>query len=177
MFSVAEFAKKLLQVLHILPSAEHEALEKACKIILEEIKTMPGEYQSGAGSFAGWADLSEKTIRDKIRGGWPTPSPLLRSGDLRDSYGYKVGKGEAWVGSNSKIAVWQELGTAKGIPPRSLVGIATARHEKEIVELVGKEMFEAMTGANLKTVVGKDGKSAGLGTTFNGPKKKGWWSR
>jgi hypothetical protein len=34
-----------------------------------------------------WPPLAESTIRDKQRHGFPTPKPLLRTGEMRDSVG------------------------------------------------------------------------------------------
>ncbi|WP_051949299.1 hypothetical protein [Methylosinus sp. PW1] len=172
-FSVAEFVKELLRVLHLLPAAERVALEAACKIILEEAKSMPGEYQAGAGPFNTWAPLAQRTLNDKITGGWPVPSPLKRTGELAESYEYKIKGNEAWVGSNNPKATWQELGTSR-IPPRPILGIAAARHEKEIVELVGRSVYEALIGRNLHGIV-NEGKAAGMQTTMNVPPKPRTW--
>jgi hypothetical protein len=68
----------------------------------------------------------------KIELGYAPPdNPLLREGDLRASYGSKVEQTTmgvtGYVGSDSDIAVWQELGTSNAkhpIPPRSVLGRA-----------------------------------------------------
>jgi phage gpG-like protein len=49
--------------------------------------------------------------------------PLLRTGELRESIEKHVERHEAVVGSDSKVAVAQELGTTT-IPPRSFLGAA-----------------------------------------------------
>jgi hypothetical protein len=47
------------------------------------------------------------------------------------------------VGSDSKIAVYEELGTAH-IPPRSFLGQAALGKEHEIHEIMGREVHKAM---------------------------------
>ncbi len=41
-------------------------------------------------------------------------------------------------------AVWQELGTSRGIPPRSFLGGAAMRKEKPIHEMTARLIFGAM---------------------------------
>jgi hypothetical protein len=55
--------------------------------------------------------IAESTIADKAHHGFPTPKPLLRTGELRDSIEYTVHGLEGCVGSDLEIAVFQELGT------------------------------------------------------------------
>jgi hypothetical protein len=70
-----------------------------------------------------WPQLAESTQRERERLGFAANEPLLRTGDLRESIEYTVLPREAAVeiGSNDKIAVYQELGTSR-IPPRSFLG-------------------------------------------------------
>lgn len=52
---------------------------------------------------------------------------------------------EAYAGSDSDIAVYQELGTNR-IPPRSFLGGAALRKEDEAVEVLGERMMMALVG-------------------------------
>ena len=145
MITLTEMASVLTKTALVIPMASREAIEKAAGIVLEQIKSEPGDYQTGAAPFASWAPLAESTLADKARQGWPSPSPELRSGELRDSYEATIiSNHEAQVGSNSDIAVWQELGTSK-MPPRSIIGLAGAKKEREIYEETGRLFYGVLT--------------------------------
>ena len=144
--SLTGMASILVRAAAAMPMASHHAIEKAADLILEKIRSEPGEYQTGAGPFASWAPLAQSTLDDKAQKGWPSPSPELRSGDLRDSYEKTiVSNHEAAVGSNSDIAVYQELGTSK-MPPRSIIGIAAVKKEHEIYETTGRLFYGVLMG-------------------------------
>src|SRR5574337_849102 len=91
--------------------------EALMKLLAEEAKGFLGHYQEG------WAPLKPATIARKAKG----DTPLLESGEMRETI-----KGEAElrpygaegvVGSESKIALYQEMGTVK-IPPRPFLALA-----------------------------------------------------
>jgi hypothetical protein len=153
-FTPSQMAVHLMKLAAALPMATHEALEQAAALVLKQAQSEPGEYQSGAGPFASWAPLAVSTLADKARKGLPSPSPELRTGELRDSYEKTVGAREAQVGSNSDIAVWQELGTSK-MPPRSIVGLAGAKKENEIHEITGRLFYGLLTSGSTKIKVGE----------------------
>lgn len=84
----------------------------------------------------GWPALSTATVEGfrHINGRWipgkqelgygGAESPLLRRGDLRDSVSWVSEGLVGEVGSDSKIALWQELGTDHAeypIPPRPFI--------------------------------------------------------
>ena len=143
--TLGQMASILTKAAMVIPMASREAVEKAADIVLEQIRSEPGEYQTGAGPFASWSPLAPSTLEDKARHGWPSPSPELRSGDLRDSYEKTiVSNHEAHVGSNSDIAVWQELGT-KNMPARSIIGLAGAKKEKEIYDATGRLFYGVLS--------------------------------
>jgi phage gpG-like protein len=86
----------------------------------------------------GWPALKPSTIAGKSTG----DSPLLETGDLRDSIERDVQHDVAYVGSNNKKALFHELGTSR-IPPRPfLAGAVSAKHA-EIGEMIG-EKFHAV---------------------------------
>ena len=124
---------------------ERHALEKAAKVVETRAKAKIGEYQDQAGPFVGWAELAESTKADRSRQGFPEDEPLLRTGELRDSIEHVVIDNEAHVGSNSDIAVYQELGT-KTIPPRSFLGGAAADEIEKIIAIVGESATAALAG-------------------------------
>ena len=129
------------------------ALEKAAQIVEKEAKAEIGHYQDAAGPFAGWAELADSTKADRAAKGFPENEPLLRTGELRDSISHKVEvtgpvSGKAVIGSDSDIAVYQELGT-KNIPPRSFLGGALVRKSHAVAELLGASVHKALIGESV----------------------------
>lgn len=95
-----------------LEHAPQRIVETGSQVILVAARSMPGRYEKG------WPRLKPETIARKARG----DSPLLETGSLRDSFERSVGHHEAWIGSNNQKAIWMELGTSRGVPPRPIWG-------------------------------------------------------
>lgn len=140
-----ELALKLGEIAVHQHEMEHHALEKAAKVVKKRAKAKLGEYQEAAGPFVGWAELAESTKADRVAQGFPEDEPLLRTGAMRDSIEHTVADGEAQVGSNSDIAVYQELGTER-TPPRSFLGGAAAESVDTIIGIVGDLAVTALVG-------------------------------
>ena len=138
----------------LLQEAEHRGLKEACEILQTEAKAEIGHYQQEAGPFQAWPELAESTKQDRVKSGFPENEPLLRTGETRDSIEYTVGHGEARVGSNSPVAVAQEIGTDK-IPARSFLGGAAVRKHDEIVRAMAKPMIETMIGMSVAKALGR----------------------
>ena len=95
-------------------------------------KSFIGHYQDG------WAPLAESTLNGwdghpgKIALGYAPPdNPLLRTGEMMSSITFEVemprfGLVEGVLGSDSKVALDQEVGTVK-IPPRPFLALAMSR--------------------------------------------------
>lgn len=111
------------------------AMTKAAKLVRDEAKRVLGTYDYG------WAPLAQSTIERKHTG----DSPLLETGDLRNSIKYSVSEHEFTVGSNSPKALWHELGTSR-VPPRSFIGGAAQAKIEEVHELMGKGYLEDLVG-------------------------------
>ena len=138
-FSLAGFAAHLAVMIVHLEEGRHHALEEAAKIVETEAKRVIGTYDYG------WPELADATKDDRVRKGYPENDPLLRDGAMRDSIEHRVvSRNEAHVGSDSDVAVAQELGTDH-IPPRSFLAGAAAHKEKEVVELLGRHSIHALT--------------------------------
>lgn len=120
-------------------AAAHHALERSAVLVEKTAKGKLGTYQPG------WANLAQSTLDDKANKGYPTPSPLLRDAAMRESIEHQVSGLEAQVGSNSQIAVWQELGTSK-MPPRSFLALSASEKAHEIVDIVGEAVFLSLCG-------------------------------
>jgi hypothetical protein len=77
--------------------------------------------------------------------GFSANDPLLRTGTLRDSIGHVVEGNVGYVGTNDKVAPFQEFGTSK-IPPRPFLGGALAATEQEIPKIFGRLVGAAIRG-------------------------------
>jgi hypothetical protein len=140
--SLGEFAAALMGFEAGYLLWEHEALEHAGKIVEEEAKRVIGTYDYG------WPQLAEETQQQRADLGFSANEPLLRTGDLRASISHTVDKHEhtVYIGSNSEIAVYQELGTSR-IPPRSFLGGAARAKEHEIIEELRRSIYLRFLGA------------------------------
>lgn len=149
------FAKFIMTAAHKASAAIPHGLEKAAVIVEAEVKASIGHYQEG------WAPLSQATlegffhplagwIKGKVEIGYAPPdNPLLRTGALREDYHHTVHGHEAVVGSNSDIAVWQELGTPNAmypIPARPVLAGAAKRKAKEAVETMAQTVLREVIG-------------------------------
>jgi phage gpG-like protein len=134
--NLTEGAAKFIEIGVAYEANIHEALDKACVVIETEAKSYPGEYQTG------WAPLKPETIARKTTG----DSPLLETGELRDSYEHMVQGKSGYVGSNDDKAVWQELGTSRGIPPRPVLELAAKTKGEEAAHAIASELFIKMIG-------------------------------
>jgi hypothetical protein len=143
--SFGGMAVHLLGVAASQVELNQKLLERAAVIIEKRAKEKIGEYQQQSGPFMEWADLAESTERDREAKGYPDDEPLLRTGEMRDSIEHKVIGMEAHVGSDSDIAVYQELGTEK-IPPRSFLGGAAFEKAQNIEKLVGENVALSLAG-------------------------------
>lgn len=118
------FATHLGRLALIGEEVTHHVTEEGAKIIQKDAKHRLGEYQDYTGPFNAWAELADSTKDDRVAKGFPANEPLLRTGELRDSIEIECHGDEAVVGSASDIAMYQELGTDRGIPPRPFLGAA-----------------------------------------------------
>jgi hypothetical protein len=128
-FTLGGFARFVTTELIVNADAgRKEALEIMAKAIKAKAKSVLGTHEYN------WPPLEPETIARKATG----DSPLLETGEMRDSIGYTIiepGK-RAEVGSDMDIAVYQELGT-ETIPARSFLAQTGARHGKAAAELAG----------------------------------------
>lgn len=143
--SLGHLALRLAEIAVVQHEAGLNALEKVGRIVEKRAKAKIGEYQDQAGPFVAWAELADATKEDRARQGYPDDEPLLRTGEMRDSIQHQVGSHEVQVGSNSDIAVYQELGT-KHIPPRSFLGGAVVDEMDRVVDTVGHHAVAALVG-------------------------------
>jgi hypothetical protein len=143
--SFLKFAEHLVVLGLAAKVAEHRILEHACVEIETRAREKIGQYQDAAGPFSAWQPLAEATKEQRSQAGFSPDDPLLRTGEMRDSIEHKVIGHEGHVGSNSDIALYQELGTSK-IPPRSFLGASAFELAPKIVEETGAEMTAVLSG-------------------------------
>ena len=143
--SLGEFAQYLATREFTLHEALHLGLEVVAKKIEKTAKDEIGVYQPAVGPFPAWSPLAESTMEDRAAKGYPENEPLLRDGKLRDSITHEVEGHEAMIGSDSDIAVYQELGTGR-IPPRPFLGSAVVHDEKFMLGTLGEAAVAAIGG-------------------------------
>lgn len=112
--------------------AINAGLKTAAKIVHMRVREKFGHYQEAEGPFPRWAPLTDATMAEREREGYPPNEPLLRSGTLRDSYETDAGHMWAGVGSALPQAEGHELGIpSRGVPARSTLGISLVESEKD----------------------------------------------
>jgi phage gpG-like protein len=151
-----------------MDASRHHAIEEGAKLIAEEAKRELGHYQAEAGPFPAWEPLHESTLhggrspktgalfKGKIELGFATEAdhnPLMRTGELRDSIGYRVEGDKGVVGSTSKYAAVQELGDPENNqPPRSFLGRAAFLKGKEAAHLAAEGFLSGLLRRTLTKV-------------------------
>jgi len=130
--------------------SHRRGLELALKLIEQDAKDQIGHYQPQVGEFPAWAPLAASTEEEKARMGAPANAPLLRRGDLRDSFSHQViSEHEGVVGSTDPVAIFHEFGTAK-MPPRPVLGPAAVRNRDKIRAIIGRAVVEGIIGGELQ---------------------------
>lgn len=132
-FSLLQMAERCGEMIAEIENENRKSIETAAKIVETEAKRVIGTYDYG------WPQLAEATQDERERLGHTRNEPLLRTGEhIRDTIEHTiVSDEEAQIGSNSDIAVYQELGTAK-IPARSFLAQAAIHKEAEIALQTGE---------------------------------------
>lgn len=144
MFTLSSFSGHLLAMAGSSDKAAGSAVRTSAEMVRDEAKRVLGTYEYG------WTPLQPATVKRKSRG----DTPLLETGELRDSIVTSVGQNRvssgqfsagfsAMVYSTSPKAVWHELGT-RTVPPRPFLLPAALRLERDVVALVGKSIFNSL---------------------------------
>ena len=150
---IGQFVAFLSRIPAAVAEAEKKGLGAAGAMIEAEAKAEIGHYQEAAGPLPAWAELADSTKADRVKQGFSANDPLLRTGALRDSISHEVDGKRVVVGSDSDIAVYQELGTmwsaetgASVIPPRSFLGGAMFRKAEDAAKVLGLAVANAVAG-------------------------------
>ena len=147
--SFGALARHLEVMAAIGEEVTHHVTEEAAKIIQKDAKKKIGEYQGYAGPFAAWPELADATKDDRLSRGFTENDPLLRTGELRESITYTARGNEAVVGSDSDIALYQELGT-ETIPARSFLGGAAYESKLPVGEMAARTIIAWVSGLGWK---------------------------
>jgi hypothetical protein len=139
LFSLLGFIAELPAIERDLHASGPKIIERACQIVQAKAKAAIGKNHEM------WPPLAESTIADKAHHGFPTPKPLLRTGELRDSIQYAVHGLEGCVGSDLDVALYQEMGTSR-IPPRSFLRSAAIASEDKIHRMAAATTIAAFSG-------------------------------
>lgn len=119
--------------------AEEEAVRIACQMVAERARSLIGVPHGW------WPPLAPETLSRKDN----VNTPLLETGELRASIEWNAEGKVGHVGSDSDKAVWQELGTSRGIPPRSFL-MAAAMQEGHKIEKVAAALIGAAIAGRLE---------------------------
>jgi hypothetical protein len=142
MKSLAEFEAQLASAISGMIPALEIGLDKVGSLALSLAAEYPGHYQPG------WPKLAESTLRDKENQGFPVPSPLKRTGEMAESYRKELDLGalSVVIGSPEKKALWQEMGTSRGLPPRPVLALAMQNTLPFAADLFGAVAVKSLSG-------------------------------
>lgn len=128
MISFEEFAESMQVAAARVPAEIEAVVERVAVSATIKAKSYIGVQQPE------WMPLAESTMNEKARlgyGGPPDFNPLLREGNMRDSYEPLILGFTGGVVSDSKTAGYQEFGTSR-IPPRPVTAKAVLESMPEL---------------------------------------------
>jgi hypothetical protein len=148
MLSIGEFAA-MLERAAVRAKAE---LDVPVELVMVEAEKLAKEA-IGIYTF-GWPQLAESTQADRVAKGYAANEPLLRDGTLRESISHEVELtatgAEGVLGSGEKTALWAELGTSRGEPPRPFLSEALMRSTPLIEKEFGEFLMTIISGRSAK---------------------------
>jgi hypothetical protein len=139
------------QFLALLETATADAHLTAALALHETMSAVALEAKGYIGhELNEWKPLADSTIAEKEHLGYvgqeSATDPLLRTGELRKSIELEVDAASLTgvVGSNDKIAIYQELGTEK-IPPRPFLSTSMFRAQPVAEHLFGNATVKLLS--------------------------------
>ena len=149
----------------LIAAGKAAGLRAGARIIGNEMRGEIGEYQHGDAGFEDWPNLTPGTLDGfgplpgKVAlGQAPPDNPLLANGTMRDSIGEKFGEDAAAIGTDDKVAIYQNEGTdergvpfhrgekaSPGVPGREFVGRSGFRAAPDAVAAIGEAVVKALT--------------------------------
>jgi hypothetical protein len=148
MFSPDEFAA-MLKLAAVRAKAE---IDIPTEIVMVEAEKRAKE---AIGTYGfGWPQLAESTQADRVAKGYAANEPLLRDGTLRESISHQTeltfDGAEGVLGSGEKTALWAELGTSRGEPPRPALSDSLMRAGPDIETAFGEFLMTVISGRSAK---------------------------
>lgn len=147
--SFEELANAFRKSIDRMPVTYASAAAAGSKLVEEAAKHKLGTYQPEIGPFNEWDPLKPATIAEKQSHGYAdegNDNPLVRTGGLRDSVKSESSNVGFIVGSDSEVAILQELGT-RYIPPRPFLGPALFETAPGVVHAVGSAIERNLAGS------------------------------
>jgi phage gpG-like protein len=136
-FSLLEFVDNLEAIGPALDAGSADAIAKSCAMLSHASKDLIGVPKPE------WPPLKPSTIARKDG----VNTPLLETGEMRDSIAWNSDQHEGYVGTDNMKMVWQEFGTSRGIPPRPVLGLAAAQNEGKVEKIAEREVARAINAA------------------------------
>jgi phage gpG-like protein len=138
--NLLEAAARIAAVEADLELAREPMIAVACQMVAARSKDLIGVPQPS------WPPLAAATLARKDG----VNTPLLETGKLRSSIEWNADRNHGFVGTDSDVGVFMELGTSRGVPPRSFLALA-AEQEGPAVAKMMSEVVGAAIGGRLAT--------------------------
>jgi hypothetical protein len=151
--SFTEFASYLRAKIPVVGETQVAALTEAAIRVQQKAKNEIGHYQDdwpelSSATLEGFHSQFTRWIPGKVELGYSPPdNPLLRTGELGESIGFRVVGLKATIGSPLEKALWQEMGTPGAlypIPPRPFLTKAIMTLAPELVALIRSSVAAAL---------------------------------
>lgn len=133
--NLAQAAARMAAAEADLEAARAPMLAAACQMVAEKSRGLIGHPQPS------WPQLAPETIKRKDG----VASPLLETGEMRDSIEWNADSNHGYVGSNLDRALFIECGTSK-MPPRSFLALAAMEEAPAVVKMMSKVVGAALGG-------------------------------
>jgi hypothetical protein len=128
--------------------ARVRALRQVSINVIHGAQEKLGYYQPGVAGFDSWAQLSPITQRIRESQGYSPNDPLLRGGDLRNSYEGSYDEFSMVVGSDEESAYQTEFGNERQ-PARSVLGPAMITTMAENLVILGSYLASEVTDGSI----------------------------
>lgn len=136
---------QLAAFIELLPSLEKQAREAIQRELVAIAPQIVETAQNKIGAYQdGWAPLAQSTINERTHLGYSPDEPLLRTGDLRNSYEAIVSENHIVVGNYDPKAEYVEIGTAT-IPPRPVTLPAVYESLEQLQKSLGAAVVASLS--------------------------------
>lgn len=132
------FIDLLPELARQVKASVQQELEQIAPQILETVQNKIGAYQEG------WEPLADATQKEREEHGYSPDNPLLRTGNLRNSYSTHVNENQIIIGSFDPDAEYMEIGTTS-IPPRPILLPAIHETLPAATQVLGAVVVKALS--------------------------------